>query len=93
MPEHEQPWAKEPWECFEYTFTNADDNVTFSGQGIRDSNGEDVHVVIEDTEGLLTKEDTARIIACVNACAGVPTETLVKGHTYKELLEHDSHFV
>lgn len=58
----EQDWAKEPW------------RVSLSGTGIVDK--QNVWVAGRDTSNAMCEEDAERAVACVNACAGVPTEIL-----------------
>lgn len=67
MPERPQPWAKEPWESHENN-----GRIT-----VEDADGKMVMRFGSGAEGdWLTRANIPRIVACVNACAGVPTKWL-----------------
>lgn len=62
------------------------DNVLFEGSAMSNPPADHVPTFVVTTEGDLHGEDTPenreiarRIHACVNACAGIPTEELEKG--------------
>ena len=60
----EQGWAKEPWKIVDY-------------DEIEDANGVPILEDVGLREGWSYDGDnTPRIVACVNACAGVPMEEL-----------------
>jgi hypothetical protein len=61
----------EPWEATEYSSDHPTD-------AIRDANGR--VIVSDDCDAVLpTNEDCNRIVACVNALAGVPIEVIESG--------------
>ena len=70
MP-NDHPWAEEPWtvEEYEYDWYHIKDK---NEQVIDESPGNDWEIT-----KAFSKEERARIIACVNACAGVLTEDLL----------------
>lgn len=55
----------------------AEDAVGF---GVRDATGRDIWLIDD-----IDPEDRRRIVACVNACAGLSTEALEAGHLAKAL--------
>jgi YD repeat-containing protein len=83
MAEHND-WAPEPWEL---TYDEA-----HQWGGIHDPTGNRVSYVsprVDSDSIMLT--DAKRIVACVNACAGVPTEWLehIVKHFTTKVFEED----
>lgn len=72
--------TKEPWHVFSLSGTLEIKNE--HGNAIIHWKGFDSSRAIEDPE-----DNARRIVACVNACAGIPTETLESGKTVAEALK------
>lgn len=79
--------TKEPWEVYEDCPRIASGNarnVRKSTYGTYESNS-----LIDDSGEFFNPADARRIIACVNACAGVPNEILEDvNSSERELLHH-----
>ncbi len=67
--------SPEPWSEVNYTDLDAlkECNAPF---GLLAGDGKALFMTMADGNPLLLDDDSARIVACVNACAGVPTEAL-----------------
>ena len=75
--------TKEPWECSEHKFNAPPFEGTLDHEcGIYPPDGESGPVAIASG-----KNDARRIVACVNACAGVTTEELEHGGFVAGLVE------
>ena len=59
---NDHPWAKEPWEWHD--------------DGIFDAESNEIICEPEYARWVIDEKSLPRIVACVNACAGVPTEDL-----------------